>query len=464
MLRSLNLHGCSNLKLLPRCLGDLQGLHDLNLSECQKLERLPEGMIKLSNLKALSMDFCSQIATLCSTDDGELGANLIKFSALGASSLTKLPESFSRFSLLEELWLSGCRSLSELPQSMKGLAKLRFILVENSGLTHLPTDFGELQSLRELHIISCDALKSLPGSFGRLKGLTSLLMRDNKLTKLPNSFKDLTTLAILDIRGSWDLANVDALPAFIEELELGDCPQLVCVDLHEKVKKLRKLSLYNCTRLTQLRGLESSECTVLEKIDVYRCRSLLHLYENQVSNPNLRECYLSGSGVCLPYHNDWSQTRAPSCQVISYYDHAIGFVENTMTRKICSVRDANELCVETRISRKESGMVEGMVNSFFYRTCDTCETLIKGQRGWHCNVCNDFDVCETCFKESETENWELPPPHQLDHPMSVFQSPNQTKFEPILMPYEEGVDKYKWGYIVYDYPTVRWCETFEYIR
>lgn len=363
MLRSLNLHGCSNLKLLPRCLGDLQGLHDLNLSECQKLERLPEGMIKLSNLKALSMDFCSQIATLCSTDDGELGANLIKFSALGASSLTKLPESFSRFSLLEELWLSGCRSLSELPQSMKGLAKLRFILVENSGLTHLPTDFGELQSLRELHIISCDALKSLPGSFGRLKGLTSLLMRDNKLTKLPNSFKDLTTLAILDIRGSWDLANVDALPAFIEELELGDCPQLVCVDLHEKVKKLRKLSLYNCTRLTQLRGLESSECTVLEKIDVYRCRSLLHLYENQVSNPNLRECYLSGSGVCLPYHNDWSQTRAPSCQVISYYDHAIGFVENTMTRKICSVRDANELCVETRISRKESGMVEG---EFFF--------------------------------------------------------------------------------------------------
>ncbi|XP_073392667.1 uncharacterized protein [Physcomitrium patens] len=710
MLRTLNLQGCIKLKLLPGSLGDLQGLQDLNLNECRNLERLPEGIVKLSNLKALSMDFCRKIATLFPTDDGELGANLIKFSARRASSLTKLPESFSRLSLLEELWLSGCCSLSELPQSMKGLVKLRFIRIANSGLTHLPTDFGELRRLSELHITSCDELKSLPESFGklemlkilrlkhctsfrtlscnfgelprltelnlescpiedsdlplsfgRLKSLTSLLMPDNKLTKLPNSFKNLTALAILDMRRSRDLANVDALPAFLEELELSGCRQLVCVDLQEKVKKLRKLSLYNCTRLTQLRGLESSECTALEKIDVYRCRSLSHLYEDQVSNSNLRECYLSGSGVCLPYNNDWSQISAPSCQVISYYDHAIGFVENTMMRKICSVRDANELCLETRISRKECGIVveavvitviahdkgflaffwgkcsvEGrilrsdvevftselfslrrrdhrdqayictlrrshplverlqdgdrvcvfvrssydfeitvmkgsifvaynrpdqglrsdvlgglvlkdcvsntrhtfraepfplvrqaltlplsdgrlkqiisdhdfssyydalsnsdgsfdtddyfhfsasravffphnnliasilskweLVNSILYRKCDMCDTLFKGERGWHCNVCNDFDMCETCFKKSVTENGESPPPHQLDHSMSVFQSPNRPEFEPILMPYEKGIDYLNWGYVVYEYPNVRWCETFEFIR
>ncbi|XP_024385729.1 TMV resistance protein N isoform X1 [Physcomitrium patens] len=90
MLRILNVHGCKRLKLLPGCLGDLQGLQELNLNECENLERLPEGMVKLSNLKALSLDGCSKIATLFSTEDGELGANLIKFSALCASSLTKL--------------------------------------------------------------------------------------------------------------------------------------------------------------------------------------------------------------------------------------------------------------------------------------------------------------------------------------------------------------------------------------
>ncbi|XP_073392656.1 uncharacterized protein [Physcomitrium patens] len=109
-----------------------------------------------------------------------------------------------------------------------------------------------------------------------------------------------------------------------------------------------------------------------------------------------------------------------------------------------------------------------MVHSRFLRRCDICETLITGQRGWHCNVCNEFDMCETCFKESETENWEPPPPHRSGHPMSVFQAPNPAESEPILMPNEQGVYPsnwgINWGYVVYDYPTMRWCETFDFIR
>ena len=64
------------------------------------------------------------------------------------------------------------------------------------------------------------------------------------------------------------------------------------------------------------------------------------------------------------------QAGAPSSQVVSYYDHAIGFVDNTMTRKICSVQDANELCVETRISSKESS-VEAVVI-----------TVVAHDQGW----------------------------------------------------------------------------------
>lgn len=716
MLRTLNLQGCKSLKVLPRSLGELQALQDLNLNECESLENLPDGMVNLSKLKTFSMNGASKITQL-PADFGELGTNLVIFSAQKALSLTCLQESFSRLSCLEELSLSDCQSLSEFPKSVKGLVKLRVIRVHATGLTQLPDDFGDLRSLVELHITQCNSLQSLPESFGKLallkilslekcrkfrklssnfgqlqsltdlnleacpiedgdlpldfgglKRLSTLLMQENKMTTLPESFRDLTALARLNMRGSRGLVDVEALPAFIEELELGDCPKLIAVDLVEKLTMLRKLVLCNCTALTNVQGLGSTE--ILNHINVSGCSSLSSIYENLLFKPTVKECYLSGSDVCLKYNNDWSQAGAPSSQVVSYYDHAIGFMDNTMKRKICSVQDANELCVETRISSCKESNVEAVVitvvahdqgwsdlshlygqyngncsiearivrsngdvpvfssqllalrhadcrdqvyictlrkshplverlqdgdricvfarsryqewritvmkgsicvayenpdvgslrlsdavedlclkdnvshtrNQFraepfpfvlqaftvplspvqddlqassdhgttrppspalapmkvrrvarpissvllpngqliritrgfwsvlvragFHRFCDLCSTPISSQSGWHCNTCDDFNMCQSCFTNSENgSTLVVPPPHRSDHPMSVFEAPNSHEINrPITMAYEQGVDELNWGYVVYDYPVKRWCETFDFIH
>lgn len=693
MLRTLNLQGCKSLKVLPRSLGELQTLEDLNLNECESLENLPDGMVNLSKLKRFSMNAGSKITQL-PADFGELGTNLVTFSAQKASSLTRLPESFSKLSCLEELSLSDCHSLSEFPKSVKGLAKLRVIRVHGTGLTHLPDDFGDLQCLVELHITHCNRLRSLPESFGNLvllkilslekcrnfkklsrnfgqlqsltdlnleacpiedgdlplefgglKKLSTLFMQQNKLTTLPESFRDLTALAHLKMRGSRDLVDVEALPAFLKELELDDCPKLIAVNLVGKLTKLRNLILCDCKGLTNVHGLGSAE--FLNHINVSGCSSLSSIYENLLFKRTVKDCYLSGSGVCLKYNNDWLQAGAPSSQVVSYYDHAIGFIDNTMTKKICSAQHANELCVETRISSKESSIeavvitvvahdqgwsdfkhlhgqyngnchieagilrsngdapvfssqlfalrhadyrdqvyictlrkshplverlrdgdricvfarsrylewritvmkgsicvaydkpelglrsdaVEGLflkdnvsytrnkfraepfprvlqaftkplrvqvlqrssdgrpsplaemivrsvarptsnqvfphelLSSTFQRTCDICTTLISSQRGWRCNTCVDLNMCQSCFTNSENAAPELPPPHQSDHPMSVFEAPNAHGIgKPIMMAYERGVDEWNWGYVVYDYPLVRWSETFDFIR
>lgn len=96
------------------------------------------------------------------------------------------------------------------------------------------------------------------------------------------------------------------------------------------------------------------------------------------------------------------------------------------------------------------------------RICDLCETLLNSQRGWHCNTCDDFDMCEACFSNSsENSDAQLPFPHQSDHPMSVFEAHDPTENTGILMPYVDGEAEIIWGYVVNEYPTARWSETFE---
>lgn len=696
MLRTLDLQGCRRLRLLPRSLGELKRLQELSLNDCELLESLPDGIVSLSNLKAFSMDNCKMITEL-PLEFGNLGA-LVKFSAQGASRLTCLPKSFSRLTCLEELWLWNCPAFSELPNSVKGLRKLRIIHVNNTGLKQLPDDFGELESLVECHLnennllqclpesfgklrllqflslIKCRNLRTLssnfgelqsltslnleecpiadgdlPVNFGRLKRLQSLYMKHAKMTTLPEGFRELTALALLDVQESPDLADVEALPAFLEGLELANCPRLIRVDLKSKGTKLRRLILNNCTGLTDVQGLESMED--LQEINVSGCSGLSSSDRNVVFLTTVvKECHLSGSGVSLKYNNNWSQDGAPSFQLVSYYDHTIGFIENTMTRKISSMEYANELCVETSITMTddqtrveavvitvvahdqgfsdfpwdqgkyngscffEARIVRGngetpvftsslfslrhadyrdqvyictlrdshplvkrlkdgdricviaktlyrgwritvmqgsvcvaynkpglgvseafrdlylkdglsgkfrserfphilsqaftaprqcqlshtrgdgppapnialilrvvwQVNSVqsdpktlfnhsvlsrIQRACELCKTSISSQRGWHCNTCNDFNMCQTCYTNLENVTRELPPPHRSDHSMSEFEAPEAHENKGILMmPYERGVDEINWGYVFNDYPNVRWSETFDLIR
>lgn len=50
--------------------------------------------------------------------------------------------------------------------------------------------------------------------------------------------------------------------------------------------------------------------------------------------------------------------------------------------------------------------------------CDGCSTVPILRRRWHCNVCPDFDLCETCYELLDAD--QLPPPHSKDHPMSAI--------------------------------------------
>ena len=47
-------------------------------------------------------------------------------------------------------------------------------------------------------------------------------------------------------------------------------------------------------------------------------------------------------------------------------------------------------------------------------TCDSCDTRIEGSR-WHCSVCSDFDLCESCRTGMAVGTIPVPSPHINDH-------------------------------------------------
>ncbi|XP_062198953.1 auxin transport protein BIG-like isoform X2 [Phragmites australis] len=50
--------------------------------------------------------------------------------------------------------------------------------------------------------------------------------------------------------------------------------------------------------------------------------------------------------------------------------------------------------------------------------CDGCSTVPILRQRWHCNICPDFDLCETCYEILDADR--LPVPHSKDHPMSAI--------------------------------------------
>jgi len=100
-----------------------------------------------------------------------------------------LPTTICQLNALQDLNLSKCSSLQELPPSIglfKGTWKTCFIsirqlsalqtldLQECSNLRKLPTSIGQLNAFKEFHLQKCLNLEELPTSIGQLNTLRQI--------------------------------------------------------------------------------------------------------------------------------------------------------------------------------------------------------------------------------------------------------------------------------------------------
>nr|ALP31983.1 TIR-NBS-LRR disease resistance protein RPP1 [Arabidopsis thaliana] len=233
-----------------------------------KLQKLWEGTKQLRNLKWMNLIY--------------------------SRDLKELPN-LSTATNLEELNLTDCSSLVELPSSIEKLTSLqRLYLCDCSSLVELPS-FGNATNLQELNLRRCTSLVRIHSSIENATNLRSFTLCDcSNLVELP-SFGNATKLEILDLENCSSLVK---LPPSInannlQVLSLRNCSRVVELPAIENATNLRELKLQNCSSLIEL-PLSIGTATNLKQLKISGCSSLVKLPSSIEKLTNLQRLYLQG--------------------------------------------------------------------------------------------------------------------------------------------------------------------------
>ena len=223
--------------------------------------------------------------------------------------LTKTPD-FSRAANLEVLVLKGCTNLLEIHPSLGNLSKLIRLNLKNCiNLEHLPS-IRRLVSLKTLILSGCSKLKKLPEVPQHMPYLSELYLDGTAITDLPTCWSELgnvwensRNLGCINEINSRD-STVIQLPsssvvmrnnhnAFLSHpvpgssyfmsphctltslmsLNLSGIPIIQLPWNLERLSRLKRLEVTNCTRLqalpmlpSSIQQLYASNCTSLELI------------------------------------------------------------------------------------------------------------------------------------------------------------------------------------------------------
>ncbi|KAH9317914.1 hypothetical protein KI387_019683, partial [Taxus chinensis] len=305
-LTTLNLSGCRGLQELPTNFENLCSLQYLNLESCLGLLRLPCNFERLSSLQDLDLRFCCAFLEL-----PERIGNLPFLTCLqlhGCKKLSSFPRSLGQMTSLvsSHMTFQGCSSLTELPEEISWLAKLKSISFRwCSSLKMIPNQLSKLTCLEELDLSGCTSLEEICNDFLCLSKLRTLDMSGcTNLSRLPEGF-GLLNLKTLDMSGC---TNLSRLPegfgqlASLEQLDLSRCDKLkeLSNDFHCLVG-LKKLNLRRCLSLSKFPD-NFGQLDCVEEIDLSKCSNLEKLCDSFSCLPSLISLELSN---CKKLGAEW---------------------------------------------------------------------------------------------------------------------------------------------------------------
>ncbi|XP_022794070.1 leucine-rich repeat-containing protein 28-like [Stylophora pistillata] len=181
--------------------------------------------------------------------------------------LSELPEELLTLSRVKKLYLKR-NVLTKLPADIWKLENLVELYLYSNYLHHLPDEIGKLQLLEKLNV-GFNYLNILTPAIGQLKSLTSLQLANNQLTYLPKELGNLTNLRDLNVMNNklewlpWQLCNCSSLKILSFD---GNAVQKIPHQLmtHQGLAELYASGNKLCTLPQDLNKLSSLEFLILD--------------------------------------------------------------------------------------------------------------------------------------------------------------------------------------------------------
>ncbi|XP_017980271.1 PREDICTED: putative disease resistance RPP13-like protein 1 [Theobroma cacao] len=255
-------------------------LVELCISDCpQLLGTLPN---RLHSLKKLAIRFCRQLVVSLS--------NLPKLSKLQICECAELVlRDDADFLSIKEVRLSNIGKFSTPTERLVSTSTTlkHCDLPDCEGLTYLSLKMlGLLGSVRKLEIFECPQL---------------VLLEPDEVEEAEEELFQVGNLCNIESLRIWEAGvQMDSLRIrkhflpFLTEMEIEDCPNIVCFAKNNLPPLLKKLEIANCKNLRCLvdegENISITNISLLEHLNIIRCPSLISL-----SLPvKLRRLYLRG--------------------------------------------------------------------------------------------------------------------------------------------------------------------------
>ena len=269
-LKYFNLNNCESITELPEfCTPSLMVLC---LSHCKNLVKVHESVGFLDKLKYWDLEGCEKLQIL----PNNLRLISLKYINLNnCESITELPEFCTP--RLNKLYLSHCKNLVKIHESVGFLAKLQEWDLKGCGKLQILPNYLKLISLKYINLNNCESITKLPEfCTPRLEKL--FLSHCKNLVEVHES------VGFLDCLQFWDLEGCEKLRIlpkelklqYLQEFRLIDCSRLKKFpNIHPKMEYLRNLNL----RGSGIRKLPSSikYLVGLRELDLMDCKNLIYL-------------------------------------------------------------------------------------------------------------------------------------------------------------------------------------------
>ncbi|XP_058737625.1 disease resistance protein RPV1-like isoform X2 [Vicia villosa] len=224
-LKWVNLSGCESLVDLHPSVLCAESLVTLILDGCTKV-RSVRGEKHFIFLEKISVDGCTSL------EEFAVSSDLIENLDLSSTGIQTLDLSIGRLQKLKRLNLQSLR-LKHLPKELSSVRSIKELKISGSRLMvekqQLHELFDGLQSIKILHMKDFRNLSELPNNLSVLSKLKELNLDGSNVKRLPESINQLQELETLSLVNCRKLRCLPKLPPLIKQLYAVNCTSLVSV-------------------------------------------------------------------------------------------------------------------------------------------------------------------------------------------------------------------------------------------